>query len=304
MADITKANVLRDLIVHVESERKQELTHGSLNLITPDSATKFNEFDNRNAFGIVKGCPNLKDVKKGDTVWFHHNVVINQDNGMSMAKDKSKIGHQFRIDSEENLYLIPYSEKDFSLNCMAYLVEDSKTKEKKALNIFVFGEPVKKEELEDRSGLIIRNQHEYGFALECKIKYASDYAVEYGLKEGDIVGVTNNADYKMDIDGEDLWRFPVNSIAYVIKDGEFIPFNNYAIIKQDHKETKIGSFFRSLDSVKESDKATVIASGDRCQVEEGERIVHEGKMMYNLYTKEGEDYYLIRDNNITGVLTL
>tara|TARA_R110002012_G_scaffold318253_1_gene536222 strand:+ start:1790 stop:2704 length:915 start_codon:yes stop_codon:yes gene_type:complete len=302
-ADISKSTVLRDLIVHVESESKKEITYGSLTLHTPEYATQFNEFDNRNAYGEVVACGNYNDVNVGDTVWFHHNIVMNQTNSMTMAKTNKNASHKYRLDADKNLFLVPYSEDEMSLNCMAYLKQDANTKEYKALNAFVFGKPVEKEELEERSGLIIRNQHEYGFALECSVEYVSDYSKTFGIKEGDVVGVTNNADYKMDVNGEDLWRFPYYSIAYILRDEEFIPFNNNVIIKADEKEAKIGSFQLSHTYVKEQTKATVIAVGDGCdELEVGDRIVHENKMMYNLYSKYGSEYYILREVNVIGVI--
>lgn len=298
-----KGKVLSNLIVHVENNRKQEIQYGSLKLLTPDSVTKFNEFENRNDFGVVVGCPEYKDVKKGDTVWFHHNIVINQTNAMSMAKNKRNVSHKYRIDSEKNYYIVPYFESEYNINCMAYLVKDSKTGIKKSLNYFVFGEPVKKDDLVEEKGILIKNQHRQGFALECCVKYISDYAKTFGLAEGDIVGVTNNADYLMGIEDEKLWRFPVNSIAYIIRNEEFIPFADNAIIKLHDKKKTIGSFELAISAQEASNKATIIAKGDRClEVEVGDNVILEGSDIYNIYEKDGVEYYLISENKITGIL--
>jgi hypothetical protein len=189
---------LYHFIVHVPERVKETKKIGDVEIYIE---TKFNEFEHRVMEGEVVGVPEKYNtgVEIGDTLYFHHHVVITPQS----------------VDKKNHLYQVLYH-PDGGFNSQSYAVKKKATGEIVALSDWVFLDPIKPESPLKSSVLEIVSfetpRNEKG-----RIKYASDKIKEHGLEVGDVVYFQKDADYEMQIEDETLWRMLVQHLMVAEK---------------------------------------------------------------------------------------
>lgn len=160
---------------------------------------KWNEFDNRKQSAEVVAVPEKYDtpVKVGDTIYFHHHVVI------------SNNGNGQRVDGD--IYAVRFDPNN-GHGTQAYAYKCQETGDIELLSDWVFLIPEEQEAEETTdSGIIVAlkepEYNQYGYVL-----YDSPAVQQLGLKAGDKVMIMKNADYKMEIDGQEVYRVHIDHI--------------------------------------------------------------------------------------------
>lgn len=160
---------------------------------------KWNEFNNRKQSAEVVAVPEKYDtpVKVGDTIYFHHHVVI------------SNNGNGQRVDGD--IYAVRFDPNN-GHGTQAYAYKCQETGDIELLSDWVFLIPEEQEAEETTdSGIIVAlkepEYNQYGYVL-----YDSPAVQQLGLKAGDKVMIMKNADYKMEIDGQEVYRVHIDHI--------------------------------------------------------------------------------------------
>lgn len=185
---------LNHFIVHLPNKFKDTIKVGDKELYL---ASKFNEFENRNTYGTIVGVPERHDTgaKIGDTLYFHHHVVMNT--SLMIGDDK---------------YIVMYDpEGEYANHALAYKDSDGAVH---PLGDWVF--LLKPEqEAEEKKGSLFLVQSERKQDTKGELAYDSEGTRELGLKAGDIVGFSKNSDYEIDVDGIAMYRMLLRDLVYV-----------------------------------------------------------------------------------------
>ena len=189
---------LKDFIVYVPERVNETKKIGDIEIYID---TKFNEFEHRVMHGEVMGVPQKykTDVEVGDTLFFHHHVVITPQ----------------VVDQKHHLYQVLF-DPNGGFSSQAYAVKKKETGEVIALGDWVFLEPIRPE-AKLKSDLLEIVSYDTPRNEKGKIKYASDKIKEHGLEVGDTVFFQKDADYEMLIDNQTLWRMLVQHLMVVEK---------------------------------------------------------------------------------------
>jgi len=184
---------INHFIVHIPKKFQDEIKFngGKIEIIS-----KYNEFEYRVNSGEIISVPKGFDEDCiGSTMYFHHHVVIEQ-----------------RYDIGENLYLVQY-EADGGYGNHAVAIEDEDG------DITMLGDwcfvlpPVEPKEEKSSSGIILSIKEKP--ELE-GILFAIHKDSEWiGVKTGDIVGYTENSEYKMDLKNATVYRMRSKELVYV-----------------------------------------------------------------------------------------
>ena len=172
--------------------------------------TKWDEFKHRTMEGEVVGVPEKYDtgVEIGDTMYFHHHVILGGNHlvlqdGADQLEESAKRGQW--LDPNNDVYIVYYDGGHDPLSCQAYAHKSKTTGEVKLLGEWIFLTPAEEEqELKSDTLHLLEEKHEYnqyGY-----IKYGSDRLEETGLVPGDKVIIRKNSDYRMEVDGETMFR--------------------------------------------------------------------------------------------------
>jgi co-chaperonin GroES (HSP10) len=161
--------------------------------------SKWDEFSNRKMEAEVYCTPLKYDtpVKVGDTIYFHHHVVVSNE------------GKGQKID--DNLYSVFYNPHN-SRATQVYAYKCKDTGEVHLLSEWIFLKPAE-QELEEKtdSGIILDikkpEYNQFGYVL-----YDSQAVRDLGLKKGDKVMIMKNSDYEMEIDGQKVYRTHIENI--------------------------------------------------------------------------------------------
>lgn len=189
---------LYNFIVHVPKRVNETKKIGDIEIYID---TKFNEFEHRVMHGEVVGVPQKypTGVELGDTLYFHHHVVITPQT----------------FDEEKDYYQVMFH-PDGGFSSQAYAVKKKKTGEVIALGDWVFLEPIRPE-AKLKSDVLEIVSFDTPVNEKGKIKYASDKIKEHGLEVGDTVFFQKDADYEMLIDNQTLWRMLVQHLMVAEK---------------------------------------------------------------------------------------
>jgi len=179
-----------------------ELKNNVNDTITTDSGlelyvdTRFNEFDHRVNEGPIHNPPARYETgaKPGDTLYFHHHVVL----------DKGQI-----MPGEEDKYLVFYNEQQASTN-QAIAYKDQETGEIHQLFGWVLLEPYEEEE-EKESEIIEVVKLKQSPVTKGKVAFGVE---EMGLEKGDVVGFKKNRDYRIKIDDKEYYRVAATELLY------------------------------------------------------------------------------------------
>jgi co-chaperonin GroES (HSP10) len=190
---------LNNFIVEIEKELNDEMvTEGGLKLYVD---TKYNEFDHRTTEGKVLATPIKFDtgVNSGDTLYFHHHVVINGGSPLN-KKDKQ--------------YVVNYNEEHAAQN-QAIAYKDGDKGDVHPLYGWALLEPVKEspEGPEEKIELI---KLEESPVTQGVVSFSTQELDEIGVSNGDVVGFKKNRDYRIKIDGKEYYRVAVSELLYKV----------------------------------------------------------------------------------------
>lgn len=162
--------------------------------------TRFNEFENRITEGPVVAVPFKYDtgVEVGDTLYFHHLVVIN--------------GGQ-PLTGEDNHYLVRY-DPEHTVNNQAIAYKSAKTGDIHPLAGWALLEGVEEEE-ERLSDIIEVVRLKEKPVTKGMVAIQAPWVEELGLKVGDVVGFKKNRDYRIKIEGKEYYRTRAEDLMYV-----------------------------------------------------------------------------------------
>ena len=291
---------INNFILKIEKPLRENLVYKSLELYTPEVVNIHNEWDYMNNWGEVIAVPENKNVEceVGDTVYVHHNIVINNKNSLNAQNIQS---NQFAIDESLGLYNVPYEE--VGRNNLAYVRVD------KEGNIHTLGDvllcvPFKEceEHITDGGLLLKENYARRGLRLTCEVAYSNKLSESKGIKSGSIVTLADNSDYSITIDGVEYWRI-FDSDIYHYGDDHTKPYGDDVCVKLDEfkNETESGLII-STRSNKRSNNATVVAIGNH----ESELSVGDSVIIENLSRMEIIDsadmVFYTKESNIYGVI--
>lgn len=184
-------------VVHLEKTTSDTIkTAGGLELYID---TKFNEFENRITEGPVVAVPFKYDhgVEVGDTLYFHHLVVINDGQPLT---------------GEDNHYVVRY-DPDITINNQAIAYKSAKTGDIHPLAGWSLLEGVEEEE-EQLSDIIEVVKLKEKPVTKGKVAFKAPWVDELGLEIGDVVGFRKNMDYRINIDGKEYYRTRAEDLMY------------------------------------------------------------------------------------------
>tara|TARA_R100000951_G_C2576694_1_gene160546 strand:+ start:60 stop:644 length:585 start_codon:yes stop_codon:yes gene_type:complete len=174
--------------------------------ITTDSGlelyidNRFNEFQNRTNEAVVVSSPLKYDtgVKAGDTLYFHHLVVVNDGQPLT---------------GEDNHYLVRF-DPTATINNQAIAYKCQETGRVHPLAGWSLLEGVEVEE-EKESDIIEVVKLKESPVTKGMVAFAAPWVDELGLKVGDVVGFAKNMDYRIKIDGKEYYRTRAEDLMYV-----------------------------------------------------------------------------------------
>lgn len=190
-------NSLKDFIVFVPQRLNDKIVVNGLELYVDP---KYDEFSHRKTSGEVVATP-LKyntGVKEGDTIYFHHHVVINGGQKMQYGDD---------------LYLVRYSDTRATEN-QAIAHKSKDTGDIKPMKGWSLLTPYMEEapKLSEIIETVELTERPY---INGIVAFDSEDLQDMGVKKGDIVGFKKNHDYEVDIDGEKYFRVRTEDLLYV-----------------------------------------------------------------------------------------
>ncbi len=162
--------------------------------------SKFNEFKNRVTEGPVVASPFKYDtgVEVGDTLYFHHLVVINDGQPLT---------------GEDDHYLVRFDPLH-TINNQAIAYKSAKTGRLHPLAGWSLLEGVEEEE-EKQSGSIEVVKLKDSPITKGMVAFEAPWVDELGLKVGDVVGFAKNMDYRITIEGKEYYRVRAEDLMYV-----------------------------------------------------------------------------------------
>lgn len=159
---------------------------------------KWNEFENRKMEAEIVAVPEKYDTgaKVGDTLYFHHHVLI--------------AGNGKRQRVQDDIYYVKYSpDNSNATQAYAYKNEDGDVQLLSEW-IFLIPEDQPDEEVTE-SGIITElkkpSYNQFGYVL-----YDSPVVQDLGLKAGDKVMIMKHGDYRMKVDGKEVYRTHIDHI--------------------------------------------------------------------------------------------
>jgi len=172
-------------------------TEGGLELYIDN---RFNEFQNRTTEAPVVAVPFKYDtgVEVGDTLYFHHLVVINDGQPLT---------------GEDNHYLVRF-DPDNTVNNQAIAYKSAKTGSIHPLAGWSLLEGVEERE-EKQSDIIDVVKLKDSPVTKGKVSFTPPWVEALGLEVGDVVGFRKNMDYRITIEGTEYYRVRSEDLMYV-----------------------------------------------------------------------------------------
>lgn len=159
---------------------------------------KWNEFENRKMEAEIVAVPEKYDTgaKVGDTLYFHHHVLIAGSGKRQRVKD--------------DIYYVKYNPNNSNAT-QAYAYKN-KDGDVQLLSEWVFLIPEEQPDEEvTESGIITElkkpEYNQFGY-----VAYDSPAVRDLGLKSGDKVMIMKHSDYKMKVDGKEVYRTHIDHI--------------------------------------------------------------------------------------------
>ena len=189
---------LYDFWVRLPKAFKDELEVGGTTIYLDP---KWNEFEHRNLEAEVIAVPSKYDVpvEVGDTLYFHHHVVISGNgNGQKVQDDIYRVAFDPKNSRGTQVYAYKNKEGDIQL------LSDW---------VFLVPEEIEPEITSDIIELLPEKKEYNQFGT---VMWDSPAINEAGLKAGDRVFIAKNADYRMVVDGIELFRTHIDHIYAVL----------------------------------------------------------------------------------------
>ncbi len=191
---------LNSFLVQLETNVKDTIeTESGLKLYI-DTRFEGGEFDNRITGGPVVSLPAKYDteVKVGDTIYFHHLVVLNKGQLMPGTDDVYMVDYSPDVvtNNQAFAYKSAKSGHIYTLAGWALIKHMDQDEE----NVSDLIEVVKLKDTEVTKGILAFN------------------VPDLDLKAGAVVGFKKNRDYKIEIDGKDYYRIAISQLLYEIQD--------------------------------------------------------------------------------------
>ena len=186
-------------VVRIDEKTKDTIkTESGLELYID---TKFNEFKHRTTEGEVVAVPYKYEtgVEPGDTLYFHHLVVINEGQPLT---------------GEDKNYTVRFS-PDTAINNQAIAYKSKKTGEVKVLAGWVLLEPIK-EDVKGPEGPIEVVSLKENPVDKGVVSFDTAECKELGVFKGDTVGFPKKIDYRILIDEKEYYRIPAERLLYKI----------------------------------------------------------------------------------------
>tara|TARA_R110000796_G_scaffold186143_1_gene302997 strand:- start:840 stop:1436 length:597 start_codon:yes stop_codon:yes gene_type:complete len=165
---------------------------------------KFDDFKNRTTEGPVVCVPFKFEtgVEEGDTLYFHHLVVLGGDNNGQIFTE------------EDNTYIVTYN-PDNAIGNQAIAYKSQKDNKIRCLAGWCLLKSVEQEELTLQSDIIEIVDLKEKLPTKGEVAYTCKEADELGVMPGDIVGFKQNRDYRIIIDGVEYYRTRAEDLMYV-----------------------------------------------------------------------------------------
>ena len=172
-------------------------TEGGLELYIDN---RFNEFQNRTTEAPVVAVPFKYDtgVEVGDTLYFHHLVVVNDGQPLT---------------GEDDHYLVRF-DPDHTVNNQAIAYKSAKTGRVHPLAGWSLLERVEERE-EKQSDIIDVVKLKDSPVTKGKVSFTPPWVEDLGLEVGDVVGFKKNMDYRITIEGTEYYRVRAEDLMYV-----------------------------------------------------------------------------------------
>lgn len=180
-----------DILVEIPQKFKDQLQLKNGMVLYLD--TSFEKFEHRAVDGIVHSVPDKFShiFQEGDKVFFHHSTIL------------AEKGYKF-VDWHTNIARITYT-PEHTFNCLLYLIE--RNGERFTLNDFVFLKPIEEEKYTKVGSIFIPDTAASEKTWRAEVVYLNDFVRDsLGIDVGDVVAVTDDGRYPMEIDGQMLWR--------------------------------------------------------------------------------------------------
>tara|TARA_X000001382_G_scaffold112094_1_gene89198 strand:+ start:236 stop:832 length:597 start_codon:yes stop_codon:yes gene_type:complete len=189
-------------VVKIKNRLKDTITTESGFELYVDA--KFNDFTNRTTEAPVVCVPFKYDtgVKVGDTLYFHHLVVLGGDNNGQIFTE------------EDNTYIVSYDPKH-AISNQAIAYKSKKDNKIRCLTGWCLLKSTEQEELSLKSDVIEIVELEEKLPTKGEVAYTCKEADEMGVVPGDIVGFKQNRDYRITIDGVEYYRTRAEDLLYV-----------------------------------------------------------------------------------------
>jgi len=191
---------LEHFIVEIEKELQDTIkTESGLELYID---TKFDEFQHRTTEGKILATPAKYNTgaKAGDTVYFHHHVVIN--GGSPLCK-------------EDNQYVVNYNDEHAAAN-QAIAYKDSSTGKICPIKGWSLLEPIAQDDSGPEESVIHLVELEEKAVTQGVVSFDTSELDELGVSSGDTVGFKKNRDYRIKIDGKEYYRVAVSELLYKV----------------------------------------------------------------------------------------
>ena len=161
--------------------------------------SRFDEFQHRTTEAPVVAVPFKYDtgVEPGDTLYFHHLVVLNEGQALT---------------GEDNHYLVRY-DPEHAINNQAIAYKKASTGEVFPMKGWSLLESIEEKKEEHEMFELVELKEKP--VLKGKVAFMSDEIEEVGLKVGDVVGFKENRDYRITIDDKEYYRTRVEDLLYV-----------------------------------------------------------------------------------------
>jgi len=184
-------------VVHIDNQVQDTIKTASGFELYVD--TKFDEFKHRTteAEVVAVPCKYETGVKAGDTLYFHHLVVLNDGQPLT---------------GEDKNYIVKYS-PDITINNQAIAFKSKETGEVSPLCGWALLEPCEEDISEPDSEIEIVKLKEDP-VLKGVVSFDTKALGELGVQKGDTVGFAKNMDYRIIINEKEYYRVPSDRIFY------------------------------------------------------------------------------------------
>lgn len=191
---------MKGFIVSIPKKTKDSVTLAGGIEIFMD--TKYDEFRHRVMDGEVVALPakHETDVKVGDTIYFHHHVVVQ--GGTPLP-------------GYEDCYTVMFHPTS-AMDSQAFAHKCAETDKVKSLSSWCLLEFVEEKHADDlESDAIKLVDFTKKAPTKGRVAYMSKEAKDMGIKSGDVVGIDKNRDYRVVVDGKDYYRTRSDDFMYV-----------------------------------------------------------------------------------------